>query len=181
MSDDDDNNGIDLPTKGDGTIKFPSKTVKPEQTLDYNRWVAEGYLEVIKNAIRVAAEDPKNETGKYNFEIDFKTAYKGLIVPEWVINNQTTLKIILNNQYFDLVADDDVFEVTLFFNNVEARLTIPFKSIVTFKDGHNGFLLSYEYPPEKSKKPVVELVPDEPEVAEVVSLDAFRNKGDKDK
>ncbi len=168
MSDDD--NGI---------VDFPKSKVSG--TLDYNRWVAEGYLNVIKKAIHTAANDPHNETGKYNFEIDFKIAYKGLIVPEWVINNQTTLKIILNNQYFNLVVDDDVFEVTLFFNNVEARITIPFKSIVMFKDGHNGFMLSYEYPPEKTEAPKVELVPDEPEVAEIVSLDAFRNKGDEDK
>lgn len=172
MSDDD--NGI---------VEFPGQKTKASGSLDYNRWIAEGYLEVIKNAICTAADDPHNETGKYNFEITFKTAYEGLIIPEWIIKNQPVLTIILNNQYFNLEVVDGItaFEVTLFFNDVEARLTIPFKSITTFKDGHVGFLLSYEYPPEKSEKPVVELVPDEPEVAEVVSLDAFRNKGDEDK
>lgn len=167
----------------DGIVEFPKQ--KMSGTLDYNRWIAEGYLEVIKNAICTAADDPHNETGKYNFEISFKTAYEGLIIPEWIIKNQPVLTIILNNQYFDLEVVDGItaFEVTLFFNDKETRITIPFKSIVTFKDGHVGFLLSYEYPPEKKVEKIaeVELEADEPIVATVISLDAFRNKGNEDK
>ena len=64
--------------------------------------------------------------------------------------------------------------------NPDRRITIPFKSIVTFKDGHNGFMLSYSYPDPRVEK-IPEVKADEPVVAEVVSLDAFRSKNDEGK
>ena len=159
----------------DDTIKFPTKPVEPEQTLDYARWVAEGYLYVIHKALAVVANDPNIEVGKYSIEIGFKTNFPGIVAPDWIIQDQTILKIILNNQFSDLVVDETGFSVTLFFNGEETPLIIPFAAIVWFQDG-NGFTLSFEYP-TKEEFSAKSLNTDKAEetTADVVSLDAFRS------
>lgn len=175
MSDDDDNR-IDLPTRGKGTIAFPTKKIEPNQTLNYAKWVADGYLYVINKALTVVANDPKPEAGKYCMEIGFKTGFPGVIAPEWIIKDKPMLKIILNNQFFDLIVEDTFFSVRLYFGGVETTLSIPYAAIVWFHDG-NGFTLSFEYPTNDfSAKAVNTEESKEPEktTATVVSLDAFR-------
>lgn len=169
----------------DDTIKFPTKKVTKKATLDYAKWVAEGYIYVISKALSVVANDPKPEAGKYCIEIGFKTDFPGVVAPEWLIKNQPTLKIILNNQFFNLVVKDGAFSVTLFFGGTETSLTIPLAAIVWFQDSA-GFTLSYEYPTEKNSKLSVESVNTDTEetketketketTADIVSLDAFRS------
>lgn len=185
MSDDD--NGIDLPTKGKGTIQFPTKKVEPTQTLNYTKWIAEGYLYVINKALKVVANDPNPEAGKYCMEIGFKTGFPGVIAPEWITKDQPMLKIILNHQFFDLVVEDTFFSVRLYFGGVETTLSIPFAAIVWFHDG-DGFTLSFEYPINDSS-PAESVNPEEPEettepektTAEIVSLDAFRSNNNDEK
>lgn len=162
----------------DDTIQFPTKP-KSKETLDYAKWVAEGYIYVISKALSVVASDPNPEAGKYCIEIGFKTDFPGVVAPEWLIKNQPTLKIILNNQFFDLVVKDASFSVTLYFGGKETPLTIPLAAIVFFRDS-NGFTLSYEYPTEKNSKLSVESVNTDTEetketTADIVSLDAFRS------
>lgn len=163
----------------DDTIKFPTKSTKSAPTLDYTKWVAEGYLYIINRALTVIANDPNPEDGKYCIEIGFKTGFPGVVAPDWVIKDQPNLKIILNNQFFNLVVKDASFSVTLFFGGKKVTLTIPFAAVVWFHDD-NGFTLSFEYPIEKEPELVIQTDTEKPEetTAVIVSLDAFRSKTD---
>lgn len=170
----------------DGIIKFP--IVK---TLEYHKWLIDGYLNIVKNALAVVEDDSRCDPGKYWLMLAFKTEYPGVDAPKWVTGTQPILKIVINQQYFNLVVNDDSFAVTLHFGGTEARLVIPFKSIVFFSDKISGFTLSFEYPKDDKNEDegfqgtIDEIKAEATETKDkktdnIISLDAFRKTDKKD-
>ena len=103
------------------------------------------------------------------------------------------MTIVLQYQFFGLEVTEELFSVTLSFNNVHERLTVPFAAITTFADPSVNFALQFQPQPGErpSAEEVVEPLPVPPPGAprpggeekkseekrgEVVALDAFRKK-----
>ena len=80
------------------------------------------------------------------------------------------------HEFYDLDVKDDLFSVTLSFNNVSERITVPFSAITRFADPYAEFAVTFE-PEPPAPAPVPEKTPEpEADAENVVSLSAFRKK-----
>jgi hypothetical protein len=97
------------------------------------------------------------------------------------------MTIVLQYQYYGLVVSPETFSVTLSFNNVKERLTIPLAAITTFADPSVNFALQFQTVDEEDEEGEEEGLDSLPEPKEekpedtgergvVVSLDQFRKK-----
>src|ERR1700760_3665721 len=145
--------------------------------------------------------------GEHHFFITFlSTAEGGKLSPRLLAQYPDEMTIILQHQFWDLIVQDDGFEVGLSFGGIPERLVVPFAAIKSFFDPSVQFGLQFETadaaagavvdadePPEKnlptSPAPSAVAAPaslpgaenaEEPakpgEGAEVVRLDRFRKK-----
>jgi uncharacterized protein len=131
--------------------------------------------------------------GEHHFFISFDTNFPGVkISPKLKEKYPNEMTIVLQHQYWDLEVDAEKFSVTLSFNSIPERLSIPFAAMTAFADPSIKFGLQFhlsdedydedgelpdhlpfedgpgndESPENKDKRPV----------AEVFSLDMFRKK-----
>jgi hypothetical protein len=167
-----------------------------EDYLNYERFVEEALREVIRKALTQAAAE-----GLYDdhyFHITFRTDHPGVDVPAHLrLQYPDEMPIILQNAFWDLEVGELGFSVSLSFNRVQQRLTVPFDAITIFDDPHpeTPFRLQFQAgagdeTTEEAASPV-EKSPEDAESgdgseaadtssggkgADVVTLDAFRNK-----
>lgn len=167
----------------DNITKFPGKPNKDElvvvDTIDYQGLVMDGYRKIVKNALRVMEE--VNTFGAYSFTISINVLDDAVDIPDWLRSQHlSTLTIIINQQYENLMVADDYFEVTLYFNGVPAHLHIPYTTLVAFRDNDSDFAIGFGYV-EPTKETEQDILPDDDTVdeehsADVISLDSFRKK-----
>jgi len=170
----------------------------PEDYLNYERFVEEALRQVIRKALTQAAEQGLYD-GHY-FHITFRTNHPGVDIPAHLrLQYPDEMPIILQNAFWDLEVGELGFAVSLSFNRVHQRLTVPFDAVTVFHDPHpeNPFRLQFQTSEEGDEAPVPAEATDEIPVAEqpaaedgsepadkadeakgakVVTLDAFRNK-----
>ena len=161
-----------------------------ENALRYDQWVEQALRDVIRRALTYAARE--GLPGDHHFYITFITGGTGVSIADFLRTEYPQeMTIVLQHQFWDLIVDDDGFEVTLSFNNRNQRLRIPFAAVTAFADPAINFALQLKPmngvseeaaaaepavaavpPPE----PEVEPPPDEDKKGEVITLDAFRKK-----
>ena len=125
--------------------------------------------------------------GKHHFLISFRTRYPGVDISDDLRGRYPQdMTIVLQHQYWDLKADDTGFSVTLSFNQVPQRLSIPYAAITGFADPEVKFEL--HFPPREvaeagapPARPTLALAPAPAVTApsddgKVVPLDTFRRK-----
>ena len=88
------------------------------------------------------------------------------------------MTIVIQHRYWDLKIDDRHFEIGLSFNQVPAKLSIPFDAVTGFVDPAVDFTL--QFPPKEGEiapepEPAAPIVQGEPG-SNVVTMDAFRKK-----
>jgi uncharacterized protein len=165
------------------------------ETLDYPRWIAEALRTVARRALAQVAEE--GLPGEHHFYLTFRTRDEGVHLPAYLRDRSEEITVILENQFWDLVVDDEAFAVTLAFGGSRQRVVVPFTSLTTFADPSVPFALRFELTGEEEGEDGEDrdagdeeaVVADEPEAAaaaggepgeqrggEVVSLDRFRKK-----
>ena len=73
--------------------------------------------------------------GDHHFYISFHTRGTGVTVSKRLLERYPDeMTIVLQNKFSDLKAYDDWFEVTLWFDSIAERLTIPYSAIKVFFD-----------------------------------------------
>lgn len=152
------------------------------------------YEYLVQSALRVVVKDvlKKIETeglkGNHHFYISFSTKHPDADIPDYLRDlYPEEITIVLQHEFWDLVVQDDSFSVTLCFNNVNERLTIPFISIISFVDPSVKFGL--QFTPIMEKKPALEGKKKKSNISlknlkenktddksNVVTLDSFRKK-----
>ena len=155
--------------------------------LRYDKMVEDALRSVVRKALREAAS--KGLPGDHHFYITFDTTHRGAALPDWLREQYPEqMTIVLQHQYWGLEVEDDLFSVTLSFNNRQERLTVPFAAIARFTDPAVKFGLQFETDgsEEEPGKPVGKLpapvaaapkaAAPPPNGADVVTLDAFRKK-----
>lgn len=170
-----------------------SNTVSKITKFDYEHLVQESLRSVVRSALLQVAKN--GLPGNHHFYISFRTDYPGVDLPDYLLEQYPEeITIVLQYEFWDLEVEDDCFYVTLCFNDIHERLTIPLPSIVSFVDPSVKFGLQFsptiheKVIPEKlpvrakthgkskkanSQKPMTESVQDG---SNVVALDAFRKK-----
>lgn len=161
--------------------------VKEENSLRYDKMVEQALRGVVRQAVEEVVKD--GLPGEHHFYITFMTDFPGVEIPDYLRDRYPgEMTIVLQYQFYDLSVDKEKMKVTLSFNNIPERLSIPLAAITIFADPSVNFALQFQ--------PLDDGGPDlEPEddasgeedksgakgkaggkTGEVVSLDKFRKK-----
>lgn len=153
--------------------------------------VQESLRNVIKDTLRLVAKN--GLPGNHHFYLSFKTHHPGVDLPNFLKEEYPDeITIVLQYEFWDLEVTDKNFCVTLCFNDIHERLTIPFNSIVSFVDPSVKFGLQFTPAeieeeavkplPTDSNKPSRRISKPKEEHSQgeasdnIVVLDAFRKK-----
>jgi hypothetical protein len=160
--------------------------------LRYDKMIESAMRGVVRQAVSEAARH--GLPGAHHFYISFRTDHPGTVVPDYLKSRYPQeMTIVLQYQFWGLDVEEESFSVTLSFNNVHERLTVPFQAVTVFADPAAKFTLPFQAAPAsagQSQSPIpsgetvaqpdaaAQAPAEEPtsEGAKVVTLDAFRKK-----
>jgi len=177
-----------------------SKSEDQTPIIRYDQLVESALRSVVKKALRLIHD--KGLPGNHHFYVTFVTGYKGVNIPEYLVKQYPDeMTIVLQYQFYGLEIEDDHFTVTLSFNNVPERLTIPYDAVTIFADPSVNFALQFQpdetksessdrarvaqdYPSDESTDTETEentakkskAKSEEETTGKVISLDTFRKK-----
>jgi len=102
---------------------------------------------------RVLADAAKSGLpGDHHFYISFDTKAPGVQISQRLREKYPDdMTIVLQHQFWDLVVNDDGFEVGLSFKGVPERLSVPFEAIKGFFDPSVEFALQFEVVTKESE------------------------------
>lgn len=116
----------------------------PDSLIPYDEIVQEALRAVVG---RVLGEIEQSGVlpGEHHFYITFKTAHPGVEMPRNLSERfPDEMTIVLQNKFWDLKVHDKHFEVGLSFNQVPAKLSIPFAAVTGFVDPAVNFALQFQ-------------------------------------
>jgi len=110
------------------------------------------YDEIVQDALRAVVGRVLGEVekggglpGEHHFYITFKTQGQGVDIPKHLIERfPDEMTIVIQNRFWDLKVKPDSFEVGLSFNQVPAKLVIPFAAVTGFVDPAVNFALQFQ-------------------------------------
>lgn len=133
-----------------------------QDLMNYDKMTQLALRGVVRDAIRrVLRED--GLPGAHHFYITFLTRFPGVDIDEALAKKyEEEITVVLEHQYWDLVAADDHFEVTLKFGGVPKYLSVPYTAITRFHDPSVGFAMQFDPPEEMQDQPpaVAQLKPE---------------------
>ena len=159
---------------------------------DYNAMVEQAMRDVVRLALGQAGEI--GMPGNHHMMIGFRTDYPGVDIPGYLKQSYPQeMTIVLQHQFWDLEVRPELFSVTLSFNKIAERLTVPYAAITAFADPSVQFGLQFRVAPADpdgktviptaivtapapADAPAADTPPTEKPAGEVVALDAFRKK-----
>lgn len=168
--------------------------------LDYNQMVETALRGAVREALKRAAEF--GLPGNHHFYITFRTDQPGVEMPDYLRERYADeMTIVLQHQFWGLEPGETAFNVTLSFNKVPERLTVPYAAITAFADPSVQFGLQFRVQPgpaaqaaamaravpaqDGAEEPKAKdgeggaaatAAPKTPATGEIVTLDAFRKK-----
>ncbi len=104
-----------------------------EDHMRYDRLVEDAMRGVVRAALERTADE--GLPGEHHFYITFLTGAEGVQLPAFLRERYPDeMTIVLQHRFSDLEVGRDGFGVTLTFNEVPARLTVPFAALTAFAD-----------------------------------------------
>ncbi|QXQ06622.1 hypothetical protein KX816_00600 [Sphingosinicellaceae bacterium] len=151
-----------------------------DSLIPYDEIVQDALRSVVRRVLdRIDAEG--GLPGSHHFYIAFRTRYPGVEMPKHLLERYPEeMTVIIQHRYWDLAIDDHKFQIGLSFNQVPAKLVIPFDAVTGFVDPAVNFALQFQ--PKEGEAAVAavpEAAPPPPPVEDgsnVVTLDRFRKK-----
>ncbi|MCC6469734.1 MAG: hypothetical protein IT563_15530 [Alphaproteobacteria bacterium] len=114
-----------------------------EGGLRYDRMVERALRGVMHDALVHVAKH--GLPGAHHFYITFRTDHAKVQIDQSLKTRfPQEMTIVLQHQFWDLSVEHDGFVVTLSFNNVPQRLTIPFAAVTAFTDPSVNFGLQFQ-------------------------------------
>ena len=114
-----------------------------KDSLQYDKMVEAALRGVIRQALAQAAE--VGLTGNHHFFLTFKTGHPGVRIPAYLESEfPDEMTIVLQHHFWGLEAGAEAFEVTLSFNDVQERLTVPYAALTAFVDPSVKFGLQFQ-------------------------------------
>ncbi len=111
--------------------------------IGYDKLVDRGLRSVVREVLRKAAAE--GWPGPHHAYITFRTGAPGVDIPDSLrARYPDELTIVLQHQFWDLEVGDDKFAVTLSFNKVGQRLTVPFSALTSYADPAVKFGLQFQ-------------------------------------
>jgi uncharacterized protein len=154
-----------------------------DSLIPYDDIVQEALRTVVGRVLRTIGSNG-DLPGAHHFYITFKTNAPGVSIPRSLAERfPDEMTIVLENKFWDLIVDDEGFEVSLTFSQISNRLVIPFSALTAFVDPAVDFALHFhveidgqdepEHAPAENDVPLAEPIEDG---SNVVSVDFGRKK-----
>ena len=144
------------------------------------------YDEIVQNALRSVVQRVLERVdaegglpGAHHFYIAFRTRFPGVEMPKHLLERYPDeMTIVIQHRYWDLTITDERFTIGLSFNQVPAKLSIPFAAVTGFVDPAVNFALQFQPNAEVAAEPEPEAPPPPPveDGSNVFTLDRFRKK-----
>jgi len=116
----------------------------PDSLIPYDEIVQEA-LRAVVGRVLGEVEKAGGLPGDHHFYITFKTQGQGVDIPKHLVERfPDEMTIVIQNRFWDLKVQPDGFEVGLSFNQVPARLVIPFAAVTGFVDPAVNFALQFQ-------------------------------------
>ena len=155
----------------------------PDSLIPYDEIVQEA-LRAVVGRVLGEVEATGQLPGDHHFFITFKTGAAGVDIPRHLSEKfPDEMTIVIQNRVWDLKVSDEGFEVGLSFNQMPARLVIPFSAITGFVDPAVDFALQFHARSDEAALDEHDQAENDPPPAEpiedgsnVVSVDFSRKK-----
>jgi hypothetical protein len=109
----------------------------------YDALVDDALRSVVRRVLRQVAD--KGLPGSHHFYISFRSTDPGVRLPDYLrAKYPEEMTIVLQHQYWDLVINDEFFEVTVSFNKQQERIKVPFVALSAFVDPSVRFGLQFD-------------------------------------
>ena len=117
----------------------------PDSLIPYDEIVQEALRGVVGRVLGTVERQGGTLPGNHHFYITFKTRAPGVSIPTHLRERfPDEMTIVLQNKFWDLAVRDDGFQVGLSFNQIPAKLSIPFSAITAFVDPAVVFGLQFQ-------------------------------------
>ncbi len=117
----------------------------PDSLIPYDEIVQEALRAVVGRVLGEIQNNGSTLPGNHHFYITFKTGAPGVSIPQHLRERfPDEMTIVLQNKFWDLGVDEDGFTVGLSFNQMPAKLDIPFSAITAFVDPAVDFGLQFQ-------------------------------------
>ena len=117
----------------------------PDSQIPYDEIVQEALRAVVGRVLGQIESSGSTLPGSHHFYITFKTGAPGVSIPAHLKERfPDEMTIVLQNKFWDLTVDEAQFSVGLSFNQVPAKLVIPFGAITAFVDPAVDFGLQFQ-------------------------------------
>ena len=116
----------------------------PDSLIPYDEIVQEALRAVVGRVLGAVERGGGTLPGTHHFYITFKTGAAGVKIPQHLRERfPDEMTIVLQNKFWDLAVDEHGFQVGLSFNQIPAKLEIPFAAITAFVDPAVDFGLQF--------------------------------------
>jgi hypothetical protein len=116
----------------------------PDSLIPYDEIVQEA-LRAVVGRVLGEVEATGRLPGEHHFYITFKTGAVGVDIPRHLTERfPDEMTIVIQNRFWDLKVNKATFEVGLSFNQMPAKLIIPFAAITGFVDPAVNFALQFQ-------------------------------------
>jgi len=117
----------------------------PDSLIPYDEIVQEALRAVVGRVLGSIEQSGGELPGTHHFYITFKTGANGVSIPAHLKERfPDEMTIVLQNKFWDLEVREDGFTVGLSFNQIPAKLEIPFSAITAFVDPAVDFGLQFQ-------------------------------------
>ena len=117
----------------------------PDSLIPYDEIVQEALRAVVGRVLGEIERGGSELPGNHHFYITFKTGASGVSIPAHLKERfPDEMTIVLQNKFWDLEVRPDGFTVGLSFNQIPAKLEIPFAAITAFVDPAVDFGLQFQ-------------------------------------
>jgi hypothetical protein len=117
----------------------------PDSLIPYDEIVQEALRAVVGRVLGQVESTGGELPGNHHFYITFKTQAPDVDIPQHLkARFPDEMTIVLQNKFWDLRVTEDSFSVGLSFNQVPAKLFIPFAAITAFVDPAVDFGLQFQ-------------------------------------
>jgi hypothetical protein len=117
----------------------------PDSLIPYDAIVQEALRAVVGRVLGEVERGGGSLPGTHHFYITFKTGARGVVVPPELRERfPDEMTIVLQNKFWDLEVGSQGFSVGLSFNQIPAKLDIPFAAITAFVDPAVDFGLQFQ-------------------------------------
>lgn len=121
----------------------PERDDTPDSLIPYDEIVQDSLRMVVRRVLTDVAASG-GLPGAHHFFIAFRTRYPGVDMPRHLLERYPEeMTVVIQHRYWDLVVEDEHFEVGLTFNQVPAKLIIPYRAITGFVDPAVNFALQF--------------------------------------